>query len=95
MSSTNLITCRTHGLNPGGVLCKHLANKTADTAVRIPPPQGEEGADYLCAQCAVHPWDLQPDNGDLVAACMHCSRECVKGMAVYELDEFSRLNQEE
>jgi hypothetical protein len=95
MSSTTLITCRTHGLSPGGVLCKHLAKKTANTAVRIPPPQGEEGTDYLCAQCAVHPWDLQPDDGDLVAACMHCARECVKSMAVYELDEFSRLNEEE
>jgi hypothetical protein len=91
----SLLTCRTHGLSSGGVLCKHVANKTATTAVRIPPPQGEEGADYLCAQCAVHPWDLQPGNGDLVSACLWCARDCVKDMMIYEMEEFSRLNKEE
>jgi hypothetical protein len=83
------LTCQTYGKSPGGVLCRHVADKTATTAFRIQAP-GQEGVNYFCEQCAVRLWDL--DIEDLVVACMHCTRECVKGLTVYELAEFARLN---
>src|SRR5262249_5170621 len=89
MPYNHLLTCPTHGKSPAGLLCRHVADKTATTAVRI-QPQGQEGVDYLCEQCVVRAWAL--DIEDMVVVCMYCARECVKGLTISELDEFAALN---
>jgi hypothetical protein len=87
-----LVACDRHGNSPGGVLCRHIADGTAQVAVRIPPPPGEEGCDWLCDKCVVHPWYLQPGTGDLVTSCMHCARIGVERMEVWELADFARTH---
>ena len=80
-----LITCEEHGKSPGGVICRHIYNGTAQVAVHVPGPSGDEGEDYLCPDCATHPWDL--GRHDILTACMHCAREIVSQMTVIRLQQ--------
>jgi hypothetical protein len=83
-SYNHLLTCPVHGKSPGCLLCRHVADKTVTTAVRS-QTQGEEGVDYFCEQCSDRLWELGLE--DVVAVCMHCARECVEGLTVYDLED--------
>lgn len=72
----NLVKCGDHGLAPGGVVCRHLLNRTATTWVAVkdvcPGLGPESDYDHLCPACVERFNDLGVD--DLVTLCMHCIR---------------------
>jgi hypothetical protein len=76
------VTCKVHGAQPGGIVCKHLGHGGIGLGFyQAVDEDGEEALDALCYECAlmverVGGWDNVPNASDLlICICEGCFKE--------------------
>ena len=75
-TKTQLGTCHKHGVQPIGIVCVHVRDRTA-TRVFYGSQPGEESTDCMCTDC----WDKSVADelpiDSMLASCVSCANEAI------------------